>query len=366
MRSSAFLVVGVLSSLALGIITTMPAKANLTIGGADARKVGMGGSGLAVRSNDDEIPTNVALLAESGARFNINTPTFDMRVNGATQEDAQGLLGQYILNPAKAFNLAIDLGKQDTEIITSVTAGIQLPQSNISGWATIDAKIVPNAAYQTWANSGGLLVPFLAGAKADVYAVGLVSAPVSVGVHLPGYGGEFDFGVRVKPIRAYYSHYIIDKDSIANKKPLLAPEMGDNNYLVKDSIAADIGVFASPPGMGSLRMAATVNNLIRPQAIDFKSPSATGMVKQEIEPTTVNVGIAIEDDHFTLAADLLDVTRQLGGSQLCLGAELRPTHSFALRAGYSQGGVSYGLGLGNFSIAITGNDTLAIGQLVKF
>ncbi|MEI7832649.1 MAG: conjugal transfer protein TraF, partial [bacterium] len=291
---------------------------------------------------------------------------FDMRVNGASQSDAQGLLGQYILDPTKAFNLALDLGKGDTDIITSVTAGIQLPQSNISGWASLDTKIVPNAAYQTWANSGGLLFPFLSGAQADVYAVGVASTPVSVGMHLPGYGGELSVGVRVKPTRAYYSHYIIDGTAVTNNEPTLAPEMGGNQYLVQDSLAADLGVLCSPPGMGSIRVAAVVNNIIQPQAIDFKSPSATGMLKQDVAPTTVSVGVALEDDHLTLAADLLDVTKQLGGSQLRLGAELRPMHSLALRAGYTLDGLSYGLGIGGFNIAITENDRLAFGQTVKF
>ncbi len=366
MRISSFVVAGMLSSLALGMVSMMPAKANLTIGGANARSVAMGGVGIAVRNNEDEIPANVALLAESGSRFNLEVPTFDMRVNGAEQDNAQGLLGKYILDPTKAFTLALDLGKQETNITTSVSAGLQLPQSNISGWASIDTKIVPNAAYQTWANSGGILFPFLSGAQADVYALGIVSTPVSIGMHLPGNGGELSVGVRVKPTRAYYSHYIINDDAVENHQPTLAPEMGGNDYLSQDSLAADVGFLYSPPRMRSLRVGMVANNIVQPAPIKFDSPSANGMLKQEVAPTTLGVGIAMEDNHLTLAADLLDVTQQLGGLQLRLGAELRSDRSIALRAGYTQDGISYGVGIGGFNIAFTENDRLAFGQTVKF
>lgn len=366
MLRSSLVATVICSAVTLGMLAVSPANANLTIGGANARSVAMGGAGLAVRNNADEIPVNVALLAESSGRISLETPTFDMRMDGAKQTDAQGLLGQYILDPSKAFSLALDLGKQDTFITTSVTTGIKLPFSNVSAWASMDTKIVPNEAYQTWANSGGLLLPFLPDAAADVYSIGVISIPVSIGIRLPANGGDLDFGVRIKPTRAYYSHFIVNKDAVENNEPVLAPEMGGEKFLSQESLAADIGLLYSPPGMRSLRLAAVVNNIVQPKPIDFNSPSVTGMLKQDVSATTINVGAAVENRDVTLAADLLDVTEQYGSSQLRLGAELRPMHSIAIRAGYTEDGVSYGLGLGGFNIAVTGSDTLAFGQTVKF
>lgn len=355
--------------LLLCTLVTMPALADITLG-SDARAVAMGGAGLASNEATQANSLNPAALADTGMRFSIEWPTVNARMQGAGYGDALNMIGNPSLGAKDALDLATSLGKQDTRLDASATMGVLLPKMDLEAKAAMRTDITPNDAFKAWAKSGGAGLPS-ADARADVYAGGLVSLPsVGVGFHVPigTRAGTVAMGVRLKPVTAYYSHYIIDSTAIAADTPALASEMDGHDYLKQGSFSADLGLMYTPASMPNAHLALVVNNLIEPQAIRFGGTAPAGLTEKQLAPRSISAGASLVGDRVTLAADLVDLTSAYGSPQLRVGGELRlPGNLLALRGGYNTStGFTAGVGIGGFGIAYSKHTPIMLSQSITF
>jgi hypothetical protein len=345
---------------------TAPSLADTTIGG-NARAIAMGGAGLASGDLPGESAANPASLASKGLRLGLEMPSFTASVQGADSGEAKSLLGSTTLDPSQVINMAMSLGKGPTVVEATASGGVLLPMLDVRASANIRAVVTPNDSFKNWANSGGLLSGMANDAQADVRAVGVATAPaVGVGFRLPA-PGRMAVGLRLKPGNAYYSHYIVDKNSIDTRVPVLAPEMEGQQYLKRTSFSADIGVIYSPRIMKSLRLAVMVNNFIEPQPIKFNVISADGLMSRQVAPRTVSTGAAFVTKQLTVAADWSDLTGAYGDPDFRAGAELRLGAGTAIRGGYNQeNGYTYGFGVGSFGVAFSEKAPISVADTVVF
>lgn len=357
------------SLLATLVLCVLPALADVTMGG-NARAVAMGGAGLASGDAQGATALNPAFLAESGIRFGVQMPTFDARLLGANYGDVVDLLGKTRLDPQDALELATSLGDGPTQLDAASNFGVQLPYTDVSVEATLQARVEPNDEFRAWVREGGdpddlLSYPDM---QADLYAKGITALPsVAMGVKVPlprATAGTLAVGVRLKPVQTYYAHYVIDGAAIVAHAPQLAPEMGGVDYLKRTSFSADLGLLYAPPQYGNLRTALVVNNLIEPKALDLP-----GVGEEQLAPRTISVGAAIVEQYYTLAADLVDLSAAYHRHpQFRAGGELRlPGHILALRGGYNSAtGFTCGLGLGAFGIAYSDTTPIMVSQTIPW
>ncbi len=334
----------------LCLLLTVPAAADLTFG-SDARSVAMGGAGLASGDTADAAVLNPAILADSGFRFGLQWPSFDARLDGASWTDVFRLIGKTDISPSDVLKLIGD-ASTPKQIFATGSLGVLLPYSDLLVSAQMKAQVNTRDS----ATPGGALSNLTPG----VTTKALVTLPsIGIGVPLPIFSGtgRYRLGVRVNPVQAYYSHYIVNAGT-----PQLANEMANKQYLKANSISADAGLMWSPPVLSDLRVALVVNNLIEPKAIEL------GTFKTDVAKRTFNLGSAFVTGMFTVAADLVDLTNAEGEkAQLRTGAELRLTRLLALRGGYNtHDGFTAGVGLFGFNIAYSKNTPFFASQSIMF
>lgn len=342
---------------ALLLLLCAVARADITLGG-DARALGMGGAGLA--SSVDAEGSNPAALADTGLRLGLEMPTLNTRLQGIGYGDVLKLLGNPTLSPSQAFDLAKNLSHGTPEFDTAASTGLLLPQADLRAQASLRVTVQANDAYRQLL-AGGAIDPT---AKADIYAGGLAMLPsVGLGMHLPisPDAGTLALGVRLKPTRAYFSHYVIDPAAFAAGAPQLAPEMGGKNYVSNSSFSVDAGLTYGLPHLPEARLALVVNNLLEPKGLPL-----VGGGRMQLAPRTVSAGIALENGITTLAADLVDLTHAQGKTQLRLGTEMR-LGPLAIRGGYNSAtGFTTGVGLGAFGIAYSQRAPIMLSESVAF
>jgi len=357
------------AALLLGLSLCLPACADLTLGG-NARTVAMGGAGLASGDSSESATLNPATLAYTGLRFGIEWPTINTRMQGASFGDVFSLLGKPSLSPSKALDFALKLGDERTSLDATAGAGLLLPSSDIRATAALHAELDPNAAFQQWVSSGANPADLTGDARIDIYGAGVATLPsVGLGITLPNSGegaSRFSIGLRAKPVRSYYSHYIVDKDSVSGTEisPQRAVEMGGKDYLKQSSFGADLGLMYSPGSMPDLHLAVVVDNAIEPKALSFSSGT---VASRQLSPRTVSAGMAYVKPMVTLAADLVDLTKAHGDPQVRVGGELRLPLSLALRGGYNTvSGFTAGIGFGGLGIAYSKHTPILITEAIKF
>jgi hypothetical protein len=358
----------------LGLQSMQPALADVTFGGS-SRAVAMGGAGLASGDAPGATTLNPAFLASTGIRVGIEMPTVDARMEGASWVDALSLLGDPAVNLSEAWDLIKEFGTGTTRLDASAQGGVLLPKMDVRVNAALRTEIEPNADFRTWL-LGGASPAALLGAgnpQADLRAAGLLTLPsLGLGVYVPGMeSGKLAVGVRVKPTRAYYSHYIVDASSYnANTgavTPQPAAEMGGEEVLKATSLSADLGLTFQPAGIPGMTLAMVVNNMLEPKELDF-NVGTPAMFSRQLAPRTVSAGMAWETKMTTVAVDLVDLTKAFNDDpELRIGGELRLPLGLALRGGYnSTYGSTVGLGLLGFGIAISEKAPLMLSQSVAF
>ncbi len=355
--------------LLLSLCCAMPALADFTLGGS-ARAVAMGGAGLA-SGDAGETAANPAFLAESGLRLGVQWPNIATRMQGAAGlSDAISLLGNPKINVTDAFDLVKELGSRPTEIDASANAGLLLPHSDLQVSATVRTFIKPDVNFADWVKDGSSGAPPAVGV-ADVSALGETTLPsVGIGMYLPkldALPGKLAVGVRVKPTKAYYSHYVYNVDAGGNLNSTLAPEMGGKTYLSASSISADMGLMFTPTVLPNFHVALMVDNLIEPKAITFNAPDIDGLLSQDVSPRTFSLGAAWVNNRLTLAADLVDLTGAISKAHGAVGGELRMPLGIALRGGYnSHYGFTAGFGFRGFGLAYSQRAPLMLSNAVAF
>lgn len=360
------------AALFLLATTSSVAGADITFGG-NARIMAMGGAGLAVvdRSGNTS-PINPAQIALLNRRSFVDLPSLGVRFRGiplGTMFD-RAFGG---VNKTDATSLMKDFGGRDVEFGGQFNWGLRLghldARSNFIG----TGRLLPNAALKTWANTANGDVTKLTGAeRGDFVGAGILSIPtIGVAERISAAGSPtlVEVGARVKLMRAYYSHYVVDSNAIQTSGSAApAAEMGGRSSLRQDGLGIDVGFLAHPRNAQGLTGAVVITNLIAPN-FRFNGTSTDGLnnpVSYDYQPRTVALGTAWQSRNVLVAADLVDITSSYGATQLRLGAEWN-LKKIALRAGYNaQHGFSYGFGLGFLQFSFGKKLPLEVTQTLRF
>jgi hypothetical protein len=349
--------------LALFLALAVPVRADLSLGGT-ARAIAMGGAGLASGESPEGAALNPANLADAGARLGIEWPTVQTRMTGGRYTNAFKLVGSPVLRAGDAASFATGLGRDDVTLDASGSVGLLLPKSDLRANAALRVKVLPNASFEHWVQTGGTMP---ADAHVDTVGVGMANWPsFGMGFYLPSdpyVSGLVGMGVRFKRTSVYYTHYTMN--AAGGTSSVLAPEMAGRDFHRATSFSADLGFTYMPPGTDHLRFAFVIDNLVQPKALDVAS--AFLPADRQVLPRAYSLGSAYIDTNLTLAADWVDIRGARDRPQLRLGVEARLPRAWALRGGYNtKYGFSVGLGWESIGIAYSERAPLLLSQSFAF
>lgn len=352
-------------------ICALPTRADLTFGG-DARALAMGGAGLALADQPEKTSRfNPAALALLTRRTSLYIPNIGLRASGIDLDETYKRLGSGRLDADDAVELAREFGRRDADINLSADAGIRFQSIEVQANGFARARLLPNAAFRNWAESANGDVTRLTGAeRADLLVAGVYALPaIGLGrrITLPDRPSDLLLGVRIKPLRAVYTHYIVDANNLQTDSAARpAPELGGDDYRSKSGVGVDVGILSLPRDGNGVSTALVVTNLIKP-SLRFTGTDTNGATTgYNLQPTSLSLGSALRQGGAILAFDLVDINRAYGDAQARLGAEFK-AGSIALRTGYSsQGGFTYGVGLGQFDLSFGKTLPLEVNQRLRF
>ncbi len=339
--------------------------------GTNARAVAMGGAGLAIvdRSEYNTL-VNPAALALYNRRVKLSYPGIGIHISGISfKAAADHLFG----NPDKndAVTLAKDFGSRPSEFGIGLSEGLRVAHMDVTLTGIATARVIPNAAMQTWAkNANGDITQLTGSERADLLGAGIYSLPsIGVAERISPNGSpiRFDAGFRIKLSRAVYSHYIVNSDNIRfNTAASSAPELNGGTTLTKDGIGGDIGFLVHPRSHAGWSAALVVFNAVEPNFAFIGTDSTGAPAKYALQPRSVSVGTAYESGRVVVAADAIDLTAAYNHVQGRIGVEYA-TKRIGLRAGYASArGFTVGFGWGFLQLAFGARAPLEIIQTLHF
>lgn len=371
MRSKLWRAGALAAGLTLPLVLASSARAiDITFGG-NARWFAMGGAGLAlVDKTEHTTLVNPAAIALYNRRVIVPWPNISFRASGVPLDKAYDHL---LVHPSEndAVGLARDFGSKDSNFGASLGWGVRLGHLEVQAEGVAQVHVIPNAALQTWSKTANGNTALLTGnERADMLGAAIYSLP-QIGwaerVSPAGSPIRMEAGVRVKLMRAIYSHYIVNSQNIAtNTAATPAPELNGGTSLTKDGIGADLGFLIHPRSRQGFSGALVVTNLIEPN-FRFNGTGAGGTpVKYDLQPRSVSIGSAYYSGRLTAVADAVDLSRAYGNVQGRIGAEYE-TRRIAFRAGYTSArGFTFGFGWGFVQLAFGERAPLTVSEFLRF
>ena len=282
------------------------------------------------------------------AFFDYRFPTIALRGSeGVSLGRAYDYFANGKLQSVKSINdLARDFSNVDPKFGLNANTTVRFGMIEIGAGAVARGELQTNDALKKFVNSGigGPVAANAADARADIIGAGYYTLPsIAAGIALPNKKdtrNTYAVGLRVKVMRAIYSHYIADATALdGQSNSLAAPELGDRDYLSKTGVGADLGIMMRPKAgsSGALSYALVIANAVRPK-FDFdgtnKDDKAT---RVKLLSTTATAGIGYQKRGITLVGDIVDFTSSAGRADVRLGAEFVFPLNLAVRAGYAAG-----------------------------
>jgi hypothetical protein len=272
-----------------------------------------------------------------------------------------------------ATELARDFGRDDSALSLSADLGLTFGPVEALGSGIARARLLPDPSFRAWARSGAPASAIPLDARADLLGAAVYAFPtIGVGAKFtrPGGANTVYAGIRVKPMRGVYSHYVVTGANIQNDTDALkAPEMNGDDTLDKTGLGIDVGVLVQPQNSPNGFSAAVVlTNLIQP-GLKFRGTDRTGAAKTyDLQPSTISLGTAFRAGNALIAFDLVDIRSAYGDTDARIGAEFKAAGRLALRAGYSSdtGGLTYGVGLAGLDLAFGSKTPVAISRTLNF
>jgi hypothetical protein len=369
---------------ATAFLTGVAHAQDFTYGG-DARAFGMGGAGLALM-HPQSGRANPASLAFENDQMAPTFPALGLRSQGPLSRDnasgyLSGLTGN--LKSRDAAGLSWRNGSRDSEFGLNAVAGFRMGRMEIGTYAVAQGRLQPNGALRQWAsNTPEQWDKLPADAKSDVYAAGYYTLPsVAYGqafrlkrtkrdIFKPDTTPMAGIGLRVKSMKAAYSHFIADKPALMGlADSQLASEMNNNQTLHRQGIGADLGLMVRSDNGNGLSGGLVIANLVKPN-FQFNTTDRRGNTgRVDLLPTTLSAGVGYQNFKrgTVLAADYIDVTGTGGRADLRLGGEQRLMRSLSVRAGYSSmNGVTYGVNFFGVDAAFGGKLPLEVVRTFRF
>lgn len=367
------------SSIVIIIALAAGAPADWKFGGS--RTAGLS-AGLALPFNVESSGlSNPALYGLREKNFRFSWPSLGYRARGISLQDVRdeaGSIGDGGLDVNDLGGFARRFGDRTKEFGLNGDLGFSFGGVAFELLAQGQATTVPNADLQAWSQSGnddvGLLIdsdPQFNNAQLDGYGFGFYSFNVAYGsvVQVPG-PDRLALGARMKVVRAYYTHDIVNAAQIAGGNPgFSAPEMGSRDVLSKSGVGLDLGALYSTGKNRNVHFAFTVDNAVVPR-VSFQG-TLTDLVTGRTFgafPTMFNAGVGyVPTDRLLLAADYIDIGNRDGRQELRIGAEAQLIRGFALRMGLNtRSNATVGVSLFGFNLAYSQALPLQIGSVFRF
>ena len=345
---------------------------NLTIGN-DARSLAMGGAGIATGGANRANPASLAFTKNTRIYF----PTVGLRAEGALNEVTKlDNVSKFIGGSEQdkkdaATDMARKFATRDSLFGFNTGFGVRVGPLEVQANGVAQGKFAPNQKLRDWANSNppaGQNAP--SGSGADLSAAALYTLPsVGFGLQLPArqllIGGKpkalsIGVGARLKYVNSVYSHYVATTNGSGTFTSARSSELGGKDFLEKKGLAADLGAMGNWEQDGALLSGGVVlTNIIKPSMnfLDVNGKTFNPIVQ------TISAGASFHKGSLTFAGDIVNLTNspsiRVGGEQ-----KLGP---IALRAGFTtRGGVTYGLGIFGFDIALGKGQPLEVVQTLRF
>lgn len=353
---------------------TCVAPAQIRIGGA--RLTGLAGAGLALPYDAGQVVVNPGLYARSRKMAKFHGPYLDYYAKGLSFGDFSDMYGSIqggALETENFGTLARKFARNRKEIGVLGSVGATLGGIYIGYRAEGSGSTLPNAELKAWAKESGdpsTLSTTYSGAGLDGYGYAYDAVEFGYGVPFQQPGGTFNVGLRLRDVRAFYTHVIANAAVIqSGGNGTQGPEMGGKDVLKKSGVGIDAGVMFTPQSARNVYLGAVLENAVSPKVGFEQAAPQTNQLKS-FNPfaTTFNVGAAfVPDKKFMAAADYVDVTNSANRAALRLGAEYMFKKNLGVSAGYNSretwilGADIYGV-----YVNISGDQKMWLGRSLRF
>jgi hypothetical protein len=265
------------------------------------------------------------------------------------------------------------LAENRKELGLTGSVGVTLGGVYVGYRAEGSVTTLPNQELQDWKDQSGdisTLSTTYSGAGMDGYGYAFDSVEFGYGVPMQQPTGTWNVGWKLKNVRAFYTHQIVNASEIeAGGDGTPGPEMGGKDVLRKSGVGMDLGAIYTPRTMKHLHYGAVVENAIKPSVGFDQAAPQTGTIRN-FNPfnTAASVGIAYTpDSRFMAAADYVDITNSANRSGLRLGAEYRLRKHLAFSAGLNTRSTwIVGADIWGVFITFSGRNKLWLGQSLRF
>jgi len=358
------------------VLAALPACSlgQIKIGGA--RLTGLAGAGLALPYDAGQVVHNPGIFARNRKVAKLHGPYLDYYTKGLSFgafQDIYGSIQGGALETNNFGTLARRFAENRKELGVSGSIGATLGGVYVGYRAEGSATTLPNQTLKDWADQSGdvaTLSTTYSGAGLDGYGYAYDSVEIGYGVPFQQPSGTWNVGLKVKNVRAFYTHEIANAATIqSGGDGTPGPEMNGNNVLRKSGSGMDVGFQYTPQTVKNVHFGGVVENLIKPSVGFHQAAPQTGTIR-DFNPfnTAVSLGVAyVPDKKFMAAADYVDIGDSAHRAGLRMGAEYRVRKNLAFSAGVNTRDTwIVGADVWGVYVTFSGRNKLWLGQSLKF
>lgn len=357
-------------------LISMPAfgAAQIQIGGA--RLTGLAGAGLALPYDAGQTVHNPGVFARNRQKVKFHGPYISDFSRGLSLGEMQDIYSSVQGGALETNNfgtLARRFAEGRKEIGLEGSVGVTLGGVYVGYRGEAAAETLPNQTLKDWAAQSGdvaTLSTTYSGAGMDGYGYAYDSVEFGYGVPIQQESGTWNVGVKLKNVRAFYTHFLANAATIqTGGDGTPGPEMDGNGVLRKSGVGLDTGFLYTPRTAKNMHFGGVVENLIKPSVGFEQAAPQTGTIS-DFNPfnTAVSLGVAyVPDARFMAAADYIDIGDTAHRAGLRMGAQYKVRKHLAFSAGVNTRDTwIVGADVWGVYVTFSGRNKLWLGQSFKF
>jgi hypothetical protein len=356
----------------LGLATF--SQAQIKIGGG--RLTGLAGAGLALPYDEGQVVHNPGTFARNRNAVKFHGPYLDYYTRGLSFGALQDIYGSVNGGALETNNFGtlarrFASGRKEAGVIGSV--GATLGGVYVGYRAEGSISTLPNQELQDWASQSGdvaTLSTTFSGAGLDGFGYAYDSVEFGYGVPIQQPSGTWNVGLKVKDVRAFYTHFVANAATIqSGGDGVPGPEMDGKDVLKKSGVGLDAGFIYTSQTAKNIHFGGVIENLVKPGVGFSQAAPQTGSLKT-FNPfdTAISLGVAyVPDKKFMAAADYIDIGNTANRASLRMGAEYRFRKNLAVSAGVNTRDTwIVGADVWGVFVTFTGRNKLWLGQNLHF
>ncbi|HLK17248.1 MAG TPA: hypothetical protein VKT78_20760 [Fimbriimonadaceae bacterium] len=369
--------------LAAAFVLPLAATAKADVQFLGSASTGMAGAGLALPLFWNTESANPALFSYSPKSFFFQVPDIQIFTRNISYSDLQSNFGNISgggLNSSNLATFAQTFGDNDKQFGIGADLGIGVNGFVFGASGAALVRTHPNASLQADVKSGKPIQNYNPNDSLDGYGYGYYSIDFAYGREIPYTKNAADprvaAGLRVRAMRSYYSHQFVTGNQIiaGSTSATLSPEMGGNNTLSNNGVAADLGVHMAFGETKNYYAAAQIRNLIQPRigvAATLPQDQTTGVIGETtVNPfaTMLDLGVgATPVKGLNLALDGIDLGNRGNSQEMRAGVDYEFAKFFSVQGGYSsRNGWAAGAGIFGFTVAVSRQIPISLSYAFRF